>query len=185
MFCHEPLGVGANIATLGEKGCQGIQRACKERKEEQLHVKPGHKVHTKCRSMYTNSRRIASAKRKATESTKADDVIVLRSRRPQFDYKSHCLFCGYPDIYDGRKKGHLIPVRTVDFSETIRDICRERKDDWAESVHDRITFAQNLHAMDASYHQTCSVNFRTRKDLPKSYVDTGDVSAKKNKIWTT
>lgn len=44
---------------------------------------------------------------------------------------------------------------------------RQRKDDWSQKVLHIIQFAKDLPAADACYHQQCSVNFRTFKDLPQ------------------
>ena len=38
--------------------------------------------------------------------------------------------------------------------------------EWARDVRGRIEFVNDLHAADALYHQTCSVNFRTGKTVP-------------------
>jgi hypothetical protein len=48
-------------------------------------------------------------------------------------------------------------------------VCEDRNDDWAVAVRGRIESINDLHAADASYHQTCSVNFRTSKALPKAF----------------
>lgn len=42
-------------------------------------------------------------------------------------------------------------------------------DEWADIIQRRLNLAPtDLHAADAIYHQTCSVNFRTGKQLPVS-----------------
>ncbi|KAH3738417.1 hypothetical protein DPMN_045050 [Dreissena polymorpha] len=46
------------------------------------------------------------------------------------------------------------------------DVCESRKDEWGYQVLARLEFAQDLHAADAMYHQTCNVNFRTARQLP-------------------
>lgn len=57
-------------------------------------------------------------------------------------------------------------MRTQDFQDSIAQICKERNDEWSETVLDRLEYAQDLHAADAVYHQACSVNFRTGKQVP-------------------
>ena len=51
----------------------------------------------------------------------------------------------------------------------IQEACKVGNDEWAETVRGRLEFAQDLHAADAVCHQTCSVNFRTGKQIPKKH----------------
>ena len=53
-----------------------------------------------------------------------------------------------------------------DFQDSIAQICKERNDEWSEMVLGRQEYAQDLHAADAVYHQACSVNFHTGKQVP-------------------
>ena len=72
--------------------------------------------------------------------------------------------------YEGRKRGYdVILVRTKDYEDKIQQVCKVRNDEWAETVRGRLEFVQDLHAADAVYHQACSVNFRTRKQIPKKH----------------
>ena len=59
-------------------------------------------------------------------------------------------------------------MRTRDFQAIISKICNERNDDWT-LVASRLAFVIDLHAADAVYHQQCSVNFHTLKNVPKQY----------------
>ena len=45
----------------------------------------------------------------------------------------------------------------------------------------RLEYAQDLHAADSVYHQTCSVNFRTGKGIPKQFSSNYEKDAKKAK----
>ena len=77
--------------------------------------------------------------------------------------------------YEGRKRGYdVILVRTKDFEYKIQQICKVRNDEWVETVRGRLEFAQDLHAADAVYHQACSVNFWTRKQIPKKHENNTD-----------
>ena len=49
---------------------------------------------------------------------------------------------------------------------------------WAEAVRARLLHAHDLPASDAVYHQSCSVNFRTGKQIPQSYSTTETASKK-------
>jgi len=60
----------------------------------------------------------------------------------------------------------LIPVRTMDFQNKILKACDEFKGEWADIVRGRVLFVQDLPAADAVYHNICSVNFRTGKQVP-------------------
>lgn len=60
-------------------------------------------------------------------------------------------------------------MRTQDFQDSIAQICKERNDEWSEIVLDRLEYAQELHATDAVYHQSCSVNFHTGKQVPRQH----------------
>ncbi|CAG2208600.1 unnamed protein product [Mytilus edulis] len=68
-----------------------------------------------------------------------------------------------------KRKSDVYPVRTSEFQCKIEDICRQREDEWALEVRGRLAFVQDLHAADALYHQTCSVNFRTLKQTPLAF----------------
>ena len=48
-------------------------------------------------------------------------------------------------------------------------VYTECNDTWAHTIRGRIEFAQDLHAADAIYHQVCSINFRTGKQLPSTF----------------
>lgn len=53
--------------------------------------------------------------------------------------------------------------------------CNKRADKWAEMVMARIKSVHDLPAGDAVYHQICSSNFRTGKDIP--------LVAKQSMLW--
>ena len=72
--------------------------------------------------------------------------------------------------YEGRNRGYdVIPVHTKDFQDKIQEACKVRNGGWAEAVRERLEFAHNLHAADAVYHQSRSVNFRMGKQIPKKH----------------
>lgn len=64
------------------------------------------------------------------------------------------------------------------FQASILRVCEKRKDDWAEAVSNRILACrEDLFAWDTVYHDVCSVNFRTHRQIPIRFS-----SAKKPKI---
>ena len=72
--------------------------------------------------------------------------------------------------YVNKKRGNdVFPVRTSDFQTNITKICEERNDKWGRLVASRLAFVIDLHAADAVYHQQCSVNFHTLKNIPKQH----------------
>lgn len=75
----------------------------------------------------------------------------------------------------------MIPVRTKDFKESVPELCKDRNDDWALTVLARLEYARDIHAADAVYHQQCSVNFRTRKQIPQPYDDKEQCRTKKKR----
>ena len=63
-----------------------------------------------------------------------------------------------------------VRVKTDVFAETIKKCCKERSDEWSFVVLRRIEyFMSDVHAVDCIYHRSCSVNFRTGKNVPKQY----------------
>ena len=63
----------------------------------------------------------------------------------------------------------VFPVRTVGFKDMLLTSCNERGDAWADIVKGRVLHVHALHAADAVYHQVCSVNFRTKKQMPADH----------------
>lgn len=171
VFCDEFLLNGEPLVTLTDKGCSGIQKA-NDARQNQISVTPGQKVHTKCRSEYVNPIAIKSYNRKRSVDSLDEQVSAcsLRSQESTFSYKLNCLFCGCPDIYQGKKpEFKLIKVRTLNFKERVIEACNKFTGDWYEHVRSRVLFVQDLPAADAVYHQICSVNFRTGKDIPQVF----------------
>ncbi|CAC5392861.1 unnamed protein product [Mytilus coruscus] len=127
---------------------------------------PGLKVHQKCRRDYINANSIKKDKDLSTTELSRD----LRSSTPVFEFQNNCLFCGNYAKFSESKRGiDEFPVRTTDFSKTLRNICKERNDEYSEIVLRRLNIApSDLHTVDAIYHQSCSVNFRTGKQIPVS-----------------
>ena len=174
VFCKEGIG-DEESAVLGAKGCASINNISQERGEE-LNVQEGHAAHKRCRKNYLLNRQLNnSKKRKSTESDTSSKV--LRSCR-QFNYKTDCFFCTktIPTYHlAGKKtpeKSHQ--VKTKIFQETVKSKCSERMDTWANEILARIEYAQDLVATEAIYHQSCSVAFRSGRDI-------GDLSTQNTK----
>ena len=97
----------------------------------------------------------------------SDNQVLLRSGEATFNFKENCLFCGQIDTFDSKhQRGHkLIPVRSLDFQETIMEECKRMNNKWSEKVMTRIESVHDLPAADVVYHQICSNNFRTGKSI--------------------
>ena len=168
VFCNQSLENGMEKSTIGPKGCNNINDVSAKRGSD-VRVQIKQVVHLKCRNDFINQNYIeADLRKKAVQETPT--VSRLRSETPTFSFKDHCIFCGQPAKYDGKKRGYdVIPVRTEVFQATITQKCKTRNDDWAKLVLGRIEYARCLFANDTVYHQTCSSNFRTGKGVPEEY----------------
>ena len=60
-------------------------------------------------------------------------------------------------------------VTTIETKDTILKICSERGDEWSDTIRARLLNVHDLPATEAVYHHTCSVNFRTKRKLPKVF----------------
>ena len=173
IFCNESLDSPKKNVSLTKKGCDGIAKAC-EKRHGNIITAIGQKVHVDCRRKYCSDKHIEQAckKRSLEQSASESGPSTRQSVSNVFDFKYKCLFCGNPDKFGGRKLAHtLIPVRTMDFQHTIKQICSSRNDVWSETVLGRIEYVNDLHAADAVYHQVCSINFRTGKQSPLQFLD--------------
>jgi len=172
-ICNDDLGDSQSTTVLGQKGVHGIEKSSRG----EIHAEVGQKVHVKCRRDLS---RDAANSTRDISNTSAPFQVARRSTKAQFRSSENCIFCGLPAKYDGRKKGYdVIPVRTKDFQESISDLCMKRNDEWSDTVRGRLEYARDLHAADAVYHQQCSVNFRTGKQVPQQYCSASTSDASK------
>ena len=179
-ICNGTLHDGQPTVKLKDKGAVGVNKASKRRRHS-LTVQSGQTLHKECRRLYTREQDITSDSQQNT-STSTPDCIALRSSQPKFVFKEHCLFCGAPAKYSGKKKGwEVFPVRTSDFRDSIEQVCKKRSDDWSEQVLERLAYESDLHAVDAVYHHICSVSFRTGKEVPKLHMPDVETVTKKTK----
>ena len=65
-----------------------------------------------------------------------------------------------------------------DFESKVLEVCRNRQDDWSPKVQARVEFVLDLIVAGAVYHQTCSVNFRMGKQVPKKYTHDDSITKK-------
>ena len=100
---------------------------------------------------------------KEKEQEQVDRHVRLHSADEEFHYDRDCLFCG--------RSAHVgqFCEDSFEFKDTLLKSCNERGDAWAVIVKVRVLHVHDLHAADAVYHQVCSVNFRTKKQMPAAY----------------
>ena len=171
VICREDISDGQKKVMVTRKGCDGIHVASNSRGES-LNIVPGQTVHKDCRRAYCNRHVIArDARKKESTPDSMNTPRSLRSHAEKFDFPEHCLFCGLSTKVYGQKRGYNVwPVRTHNVDREILAICDSRGDECAHTVRGRMEYvAHDLHAADAVYHQTCNVNFRTGKQIPKAF----------------
>ena len=110
---------------LGDKGINGIIRACEERKN--VYVNNGDVVHKIYRIRYVNKFLI----KKQVKENKAENEPnnapqhMVRSGEGEFDMKKHCLSCG------GKEDTMLYLLQAVkrrEFQTLVMETCKKRKD---------------------------------------------------------
>ena len=182
VFCKKSLEDGRDTVILREKGSESINKAS-EQQGSSLKTHKGQRVHTECRRIFTHPQTIAKAQEKSVQQDQPSPS-VLRSETLTFRFDKHCLFCGEPATYNEKKRDGMdvFPVRTAAFQNSVLQSCAERKDEWSTLVAGRIEFAQDLIAADAVYHQSCSVNYRTGKQIPHQHSSGPGNVAKKQKL---
>ena len=164
-ICGEICEAKDDSSILGEKGASSIKVA-----DCSIECKAGDRVHKKCRINIVRPKYVKKHPSTSVDITQNANVISRRSQTSSYIPKEHCIFCGKGAKYDGKKKGfEVFPVRTDAFQTSIVNVCKERNDHWSDVVLGRLQYAQDLHAADTIYHQTCSVNFRTGKSIPIAY----------------
>ena len=172
-ICEQSLVDGKPTVQLRVKGRLGISKASKARRSH-VKVKVGQYVHVECRKNFIDPNRIVSDTRKTTSQAPS---YSLRSLSLPFNSSEHCLFCGKAaKLVDGRKRGYdVFPVRTVGFYSSIKKLCEKRNDEWGNVVAGRLACIGDLHIIDAVYHQSCSVNFRTFKNIPLQHTSSIEI----------
>ena len=127
--CQKSISSDQPSSQLTAKGCDGISRASTAR-HSNINALPGQHVHQNCRQVYTNLHYIEQSNRKRLgDLPSSNDKPSLRSSVGLFDYASHCLFCGQGDPREGRNPDlKLIPIRTLDFQESVLQVCDKIND---------------------------------------------------------
>ena len=159
----------ADFVAITQRGVDGINAASRARGDD-ISLTVGTKVHIDCRKKYVNKKDIELTKQKR-EAAAASGIIRKNTRicAGSYDSKSDCLFCGKKVDNETRRKmeRNTSSVKTHGFVQSILKCCESRSDEWSFTVKGRIEFyGADLHAADCVYHHSCSVNFRTGRDIP-------------------
>ncbi|XP_021363437.1 uncharacterized protein LOC110456800 [Mizuhopecten yessoensis] len=172
VFCLKSFDDDEPTSQLREKGSESINLVSRQTGDTII-ASPGQRVHQGCCRDFIHPRSL----KPTTGNVSITPKRSLRSTTPDFDLREHCLFCGKPAKVNERKRGHdVFPVRTTEFKNNLEAKCMTRNDEWAEEVLGRLQIAPaDLHAADAVYHQSCSVNFRTGKMMPLSKSSYNDI----------
>ena len=179
-ICKTSVDTDTPSSILTAKGSSTINRVSTARSNS-IYVKPGDVVQQECRRKYCNPHQIAKDinQEEPTPSRSSIARPVLRSSEDGFSFKTDCFFCGRTAKVGKKRKYDVLEVKTIGIKETILKICEERADSWSDVVKARILHVHDLHAADAIYHQTCSVNFRTKKQMPIAQFAAEDIKKPK------
>ncbi|KAL9955967.1 hypothetical protein ACROYT_G037376 [Oculina patagonica] len=129
---------------------------------------------------------IAQAKKQeiASSQTSSQRRSLDRKSEKFFSFNTDCFYCGNEIDFEEQKKkpGEVFRVTTLETRVTVLEACSERGDFGVEVVQARISNVYDLPAAGAVYHQLCSVNFRTKKQMPKVFIALDQSDSKKRKI---
>lgn len=172
VFCESNVDVNSpDTVSLREKGAKSVNEVSKSRNCP-IEVSVGQRVHVLCRKQFVNWKTSASKRFKA-ESDSEKNTPVLRSKSLTFNFQENCFLCGKSKeikCVANNTTIDVFQVRCDSINDSLKKICETRGDDWSQQVLGRINYINDLHAADAFYHQICSVNFRTGKNMPSLVV---------------
>ena len=181
VFCNESTNNNDPdnpVVTLRDKGSQTIN-AVSDQRRDSIQTVPGQVVHQKCRRLYCNPIKVAQSNR---DTPRPGPSVSLRSAEETFNFQADCLFCGTNVDFDSRKlQGDVHSITLTECKDSLLRKCSTRNDAWGDRVQARLLIVCDLPAADAVYHQACSSNFRTGKQIPLKFVQSEAVQ-KKQKV---
>jgi len=88
-----------------------------------------------------------------------------------YNCRTDCLFRGCTITRDFIRGcgDNVSEVKTHVFPQTVLSHCKKRSDHWSFTAMGRIQYFAKLHAAECIYHQKCSVNFRSGRDIPEQF----------------
>ena len=175
VICELELKSNEEICTLGQTGALTVNN-CSSLRNLDISVSVGTKLHEKCRKCFTYKNsinayiKLSSAKETQHVGDKRKSSRVSTSASTE---RNNCIFCNiFVDFSSTPPDG--IQVQTLEFSQSIKNLCETRNDEWGFLVLGRINCKMSdLHAADCVYHRSCCVNFRTGKYIPAKYAPEG------------
>ena len=136
---------------------------CRRKVSNLLLVK---KYHKNCPKQLSKGRKVKQIVQEVV------GVLSIRLRgnkeNNKFDFKSMCFLCGTVGSLESSKDA-CFPLKTFNCQYRLCDIAEKQQDEWGKTVLERIYKVIDLLAADAFYHQMCTVNFRTSRNIPLKY----------------
>ena len=161
----------STVSVIRQKGADIINESSRKRRHDVV-ARAGQTVHKKCRLQYNKDEDIQTSLKAVSESPPAVRKRSVRVCTGPHNCRTDCLFCGCTitrDFIRGRGD-NVSEVKTDVFPQTVLSHCEERSNDWSFTVKGRIAyFAKDLHAAECIYHQQCSVNFRSGRDISEQF----------------
>ena len=170
-----PLSEAEINLKVTSKGLKTLIKSCKERKDEiserllpllEQSETPEIHFHFKCRSTYTDSRKIAQAVKRQSESSESSDEPKLkrlsRVETSTFSWDEHCFICGEPENLKKNKPLSRVNMRPLEVRQKVLTAARERNDD---QMVQRLLFVEDLFAKNAQYHRACYQIYRTKRNI--------------------
>ena len=179
-LCSNEVEDDGERVVIGAKGAEGINKASTERGVSTV-VTAGAVVHKRCCMNYTNKKQIDLHK-KATSVHRSPAKTRLSTG--SYDSTTPCFFCGH-EVVKTRSSADFDDYsffKMDGFVRTILSHCKQRNDDWANTIQGRIAyFGNDLHAADCLYHRSCAINFRTNYGIPMRHSG-GSTTKKPRKV---
>lgn len=173
--CLESTTDGKPIVVLKQKGSGGVNLASVKRGSDLK----GDTVHINYRRIHCRENTIKHSL--AYNQQLDEQCSELRSAHRLFNFQEYCGQSAKSGLKRSRNSD-VYQVRTHDFQDSVLLACRNRNDKWSNSVSGRLASMNDLHAADTIYHQQCSSNFRTGKNVPSIHFTDTVGSAKKPKL---
>jgi hypothetical protein len=161
LLCQQPLHTSSTVVV--SKGIDALKRASIIR-HDGLHESFSESItlHLDCRKKYTHPSALSKIASTVENEYSEPPKKVLRSCVDEFDFKTHCLFCGeLANINIEKKKAQqyrksVHEVRTLEIKDTIRKHAMKVNNN---TVLRRIDNIIDLVAAEYKYHGQCYASF--------------------------
>lgn len=170
-----PLSEAELKLKVTSKGFQTVIKSCRERQDEvsqrllpileNSSETPQIHFHFKCRSTYTDSKKIALAVKRRSESTSRDESKPKRLSREEtstFSWDVHCFICGEEENLKKNKPLTKVNMCPSEVRQKVLNAALERKDD---PVVQRLLNVEDLFAKNAKYHRVCYQTYLAKRNV--------------------